>query len=298
MRKAFHLDSRTVSYLDVSSPGKDAFDGAPHTRVVLLLHAYPLAAEMWAPQLAAVPSGWRFIAPDLRGFGSSTPDAESDVGPGSSRIRHQAGGPGPWSVDDYARDARALLDHLQVREAVVCGLSMGGYVAFALFRLSPGRVQGLVLADTRPEPDSPAGRAARRQALEAVDRGGVPALAESMLPRLLGRTSMATRPGVVDAVRRLASAQTPDAVKPATVRLMTRADSTPTLAAIACPSLVVVGDEDDITGPDVARQMHGQIVGAGLAIIGHAGHLSNLEQPEAFNEALDRFLATRFLAGR
>jgi pimeloyl-ACP methyl ester carboxylesterase len=279
MRQDIHLDGRRLSFLDVSNPADAGSHEARRRRgVVLLLHAFPLAAEMWAPQLAAVPSGWRFVAPDLRGFGASSPDAGDDRA---------------WSMDDYARDAIALLDRLEVREAVVCGLSMGGYAAFALLRLAPARVRGLVLADTRPDPDSPALRTAREQAMLTVERDGVPALAEGMLPRLLGRTSTATRPRVVEAVRRLAAAQSPKAVTAALVRLMTRPDSMPLLAALTCPTLIVVGEEDEITGPEVARQMHGQVASASLALVGHAGHLSNLEQPEAFNEALDRFLAER-----
>jgi pimeloyl-ACP methyl ester carboxylesterase len=283
MRQDLHLDGRRLSFLDVSNPADAGSHETPRRRgVVLLLHAFPLAAEMWAPQLAAVPSGWRFVAPDLRGFGASAPDA------GEERA---------WSMDDYARDAIALLDHLDVREPVVCGLSMGGYAAFALLRLAPARVRGLVLADTRPDPDSPDGRAAREQALLTVERDGVRALAEGMLARLLGRTSITTRPRVVEAVRGLAGAQSPEAVAPALHRLMTRPDSTPLLASLTCPTLIVAGEEDEITGPDVARQMHGQVADAGLALIGHAGHLSSLEQPEAFNEALDRFLSERFEGG-
>jgi 3-oxoadipate enol-lactonase len=284
MRHELDLAGRKLSYLEASNPrgggvhaehtqaGADA-----HLPTVLLLHAFPLAADMWRPQLAAVPSGWRFIAPDFRGFGESAPDEESD-----------------FSMDDYANDALALLDQLRIRQAVVCGLSMGGYAAFALFRVAPDRVRGLVLADTRPDADTPAARAGREQSLNLVEREGAAALAENMLPRLLGRTSREARRDVVDVVRRLAAAQPVSAVRPAIVRLMTRPDSMPLLADITCPTLVVAGDEDEITGPDIARQMHGQIANAALAIVGHAGHLSNLEQPEAFNEALDRFLVARF----
>jgi pimeloyl-ACP methyl ester carboxylesterase len=297
MRHQLDLAGRTLSYLDVSSPANHPLrQGQGGLPAVLLLHAFPLAAEMWTPQLASVPSGWRFIAPDLRGFGSSSPDHSESTGAesGSSWIRREPGGAVPWSIDDYARDALALLDHLEIRQAVICGLSMGGYAAFALFRQAPQRVRGLVLADTRPDPDSPSDRAAREESLRVVEREGVAALAESMLPRLLGRTSRETRPAMVHAVRSLATAQPPAAVVPAIVRLMTRPDSTPALAAIGCPTLVVAGEEDEITGPDIARQMHGQVGNAALAVIGHAGHLSSVEQPEAFNEALDRFLAARF----
>jgi 3-oxoadipate enol-lactonase len=281
MRHTFHLDGRLISYLDVAPAA------AHHSGVVLLLHAFPLAAEMWEPQLAHVPDGWHFIAPDLRGFGQSGPDPRASWASPLSGSR--------LAMDDYARDALRLLDHLQVADAVVCGLSMGGYAAFALYRLAPRRVRGLVLADTRPDADSPAGRAAREQMLRKLEEEGVPAVAATMVPRLLGPTSLGSRPAVIDRVTRLAEAQAPDAVGPAIVRLMTRPDSTPLLGAMECPVLVLAGEEDEITGPDLARQMHGQVAGAALGLIGHAGHLSNLEQPGAFNEALDRFLATRFI---
>jgi pimeloyl-ACP methyl ester carboxylesterase len=284
MRHSFQLDGRLVSYLDVANPA-DAAASAPRgadrgrAGAVLLLHAFPLAAEMWHAQLSQVPSGWRFVAPDLRGFGASAPDGgEADA----------------FSIDDYALDALALLDHLDIREAVVCGLSMGGYVAFAICRLAPGRIRGLVLADTRPDADSPAARAGRQGMLDELERDGAARIADSMVSRLLGPTTVAQKPEVVRSVRRLAAAQSAQAVRPAVLRLMTRPDSTPWLASIACPVLVVAGEDDAIAGPDVARQMHDQIPGAELALVGKAGHLSNLERPEAFNAALDRFLATRF----
>ncbi len=279
-RREFQCDGRLISYLDVRGATADE---AP---VLLLVHAFPLAAEMWEPQLAAAPAGWRFVAPDLRGFGRSAPDS-----PQAGRTEG-AGGP---AIEDYARDLLALLDHLRVREAVICGLSMGGYIAFALWRLARERVRGLVLADTRPEADSETARAGREQMLNSLDRDGVAAVADGMLPRLLGRTSTASRPAVVDRVRQLARAQSAPGVGAALVRLKTRPDSTALLATIDRPVLVVVGQEDEITGPDIARQMHGQMPAAELVIVGRAGHLANIEQPDQFNAALDRFLARRFL---
>lgn len=281
MRHDFEHEGRQISYLDVHP-------SAPRpASLVLFLHAFPLAAEMWEPQLAAVPAGWRFVAPDLRGFGHSSPDG--DAGSADPAARNGL------SIDDYARDALALLDHLGARSAVVCGLSMGGYAAFALVRLARERVRGLVLADTRPDPDSPASRAGREQMLQTLQREGAGAVAEAMVPRLLGRTSAASRGTLVERVRRLAGEQSPAAVAAAIVRLMTRPDSLPLLSTFDRPLLVVAGDEDEIAGPDIARQMHGQVDGAELAVLGSAGHLSNMEQPAAFNAALDRFLATRFI---
>jgi 3-oxoadipate enol-lactonase len=272
MRGELQFPDRVVSYLDVSGPG------TPRPKVAVLLHAFPLDATMWQPQLAAVPAGWRFLAPDLRGFGASSAGASA----------------GPPSIDDDARDVLALLDHLGIDRAVIAGLSMGGYAAFAVLRGARGRVAGLVLADTRSAADGESARASRDAMIETLARGGPAAVFERMRPGLLGATTRASRPDVVDRVRRLVLAQSEDGIRRGILTLKSRPDSTPLLAGIACPTLVVVGGEDEITGPDEAWQMHRQIAGAELAVIDGAGHLSNLEQPEAFNAALGRFLSERF----
>jgi 3-oxoadipate enol-lactonase len=229
---------------------------------------------MWQPQLAVVPQGWRFIAPDLRGFG-----------------RSHVGDPTlPATMEGYARDVVGLLDHLGVGKAVIAGLSMGGYVAFALLRLAPERVAGLVLADTRAEADDDGARTSRDRMAETLAQGGAAAVCERMLPGLLGVTTRSSRPEVVERVRQLALTQRPEAIRPAIQSLKSRPDSTPLLGGVGCPTLVVVGDEDEITRVDSVRRMHGRIPGAALAVIERAGHLSNLEQPEAFNAALKGFL--------
>ncbi len=232
---------------------------------------------MWRPQLEAVPAAWRFIAPDLRGFG------QSEVGDPAL----------PASVEGYARDVVWLLDQLGVGTAVIAGLSMGGYVAFALLRLVPERVAGLVLADTRSEADDETARASRDGMADTLARGGAAAVFDRMLPGLLGVTTRSSRPDVVERVRRLALAQRPEAIRSAIQSMKSRLDSTPLLGGVGCPTLVVGGDEDQITSEDSVRRMHGQIPGAALAVIEKAGHLSNLEQPELFTAVLIRFLNRR-----
>jgi 3-oxoadipate enol-lactonase len=271
MRSHFQHDGRSISYLEA------ACGGPSPTRTLVLLHAFPLAADMWAPQLAAVPAGWRVVAPDFRGFGASLPDPTS-VDP---------------IVDDYARDVLALLDHLGLDQVVLGGLSMGGYVAFALMRLAPHRVQGLVLADTRAGADGESARASRAAMLEVLGRGGLAAVFERMQPGLFGRTTMATRPDVVEGIRRLALAQSVAGVGRAIERMRSRPDSATLLASISCPALVVVGEEDQITGLGDAEAMHDRIPGSELTVIARAGHLSNIEQPGEFNAVLARFLAAR-----
>lgn len=272
MRAQFQHHHRLICYLDAAGPGP------LERQTLVLLHAFPLAADMWQRQLGVVPAGWRFVAPDLRGFGESSPGETS----------------APASIDDYAEDVVALLDHLGLDRAVIAGLSMGGYAAFSVLRTAPARVGGLVLADTRAEADGESARASRDAMLETLARGGASAVFERMLPGLLGATTRASRSDVVDLVRKMALSQPEEGIRRGILRLKTRPDATPLLAAIRCPTLVIVGDEDQIVGPDDARQMHLQIAGAELVMIGRDGHLSNLERPDGFNAALARFLAERF----
>jgi pimeloyl-ACP methyl ester carboxylesterase len=240
-----------------------------------MLHAFPLNARMWEGQRSLADTGWRVIAPQLRGFDGGVGD------------------PPAASVDDYAGDVIDLLDALHVKQAVVCGLSMGGYVAFALLRLAARYVQGLVLADTRSQADTNEGVAGRTRLLQLVLDKGPSAVADEMIPKLLGDTTRSTRPAVVELVRSLAVANSADAIAGAIRALMTRPDSTPLLQSIHVPTLVVVGDEDGLTPPSASADMHRAIAGSELLRIPQAGHLSNLEQPELFNAALAAFLTHR-----
>jgi pimeloyl-ACP methyl ester carboxylesterase len=291
MPEQFRVHDRTVTYLD-SAPWPsgvaqrvapvglaDGGQGAGPQNTLVLIHAFPMNADMWEAQLDAVPAGWRYLAPDLRGFGRSDPD--------------QANGTAAPSLDDYARDILALLDHLRVDRAVIAGLSMGGYAAFAVLRLAPMRVRGLVLANTRAEADSEEARKGRTDMLDLLAGGGVAAVVDQMLPRLLGETSHAERPAIVRRVRAFALANSAEGVRGAIVRMMNRRDATPLLPGIQCPTLVIASDEDAVTPADRAREMLAAIPGAQLSTIAGAGHLSNLEQPGDFNLALRHFLSQR-----
>ncbi len=246
--------------------------------VIVFLHAFPLDSEMWRPQLAALPPGWTGLAPDFRGFG----DAPSDVG-GTTRE------PGA-SLDDYAADIVARMDAGGIDSAVFCGCSMGGYTALALLRRHPERVSALVLADTKMTADADAARAGRLAMLEQLDREGAASVADGLVPKLLGPTTIRTRPAVVAAVRAMAARASGAAIGHAVIRLMNRPDSTAVLAAFAGPVLVVVGEEDALTPRADAEAMARVAPAARLAVIPGAGHLSNLEHPAAFNAALSRFL--------
>jgi 3-oxoadipate enol-lactonase len=236
---------------------------------VVLLHAFPLNADMWQPQLEAVPHGWRLIAPDLRGFGGSS-------------------GPPAVSVDDHAEDVLALLRHLNIERAVIGGISIGGYVTFALYRRAAQRFRGVLLADTRADADTADARAGREALQQTVRAKGAAAAAEAMLPKLL-RPRALSDPALApirDRVRELILGASPSGIIDALDALKTRPDSTPTLALITQPTLIIVGQDDQATPPALSEVMHRQIRNATMHIIPDAGHVSNMEQPQAFNAAL------------
>jgi pimeloyl-ACP methyl ester carboxylesterase len=230
---------------------------------------------MWETQLALADDGWRVIAPQLRGF---------DGGDGDSPAT---------SIDDYAGDVVDLLDALHIEEAVFGGLSMGGYIAFAIYRHAPRYFQGLVLADTRSQADTPEGIAGRQRMLQLLEQKGPSGVADDMLPKLLGETTRRTRPDVVERVRALALSSPESAIAGAIRALMTRPDATPLLQTLHMPALVIVGAEDTLTPPSAAQELHRGIAGSELVEIPGAGHLSNLEQPDLFHAALARFLSHR-----
>lgn len=261
-----------LRYVEATPP---AGSGGQPLGTLVLVHAFPINARMFEPQLALAELGWHVIAPQLRGMdgGGQDPDATS--------------------IDDYAGDVIDLLDALHVRNAVIGGVSLGGYVTFGVFRHAPEYFRGMVLADTRPQADTPEGVAGRKKMLELLRARGVETIAGEMLPKLLGDTTRRDRPDVVDRTKALMLANSERGVAGAIAALMTRPDSTPLLSSIRCPALIVVGEEDTLTVPDVSREMQRRIAGAELVIIPKAGHLSNLEAPEPFNAALSAFLRNR-----
>lgn len=248
-----------------------AFDDAGTGVPIVFIHAFPLDRTMWAPQVARLATQARCLTIDLRGFG------ESSATP-------------PFSMDRHADDVAALLDTLQVGRAIVTGLSMGGYVAFALWRRHRDRVRALVLADTRATADTPEGRE-RRQSLIALARSkGSDAVAAQQLDALVGRGTRERHPEIRDRIRGIMSAAPVPGIVGALEAMMARPDSTSTLPTIDVPTLLVVGEEDAITPVAEAQAMQREIAGSRVEVIPGAGHLSNLEQPDAFNAVLEDFL--------
>jgi 3-oxoadipate enol-lactonase len=252
--------------------GELAYDVRGSGPALLLLHAFPLGMAMWDDQVRALSPTFQVVRFDGRGFGGSPP------------------GDGLLTMERIASDGAALLDHLDIPAATVCGVSMGGYAAFAFVRRHPTRLRGLVLADTKAGADSDQARRTRAEQADKVRREGSAAIADAVLPKLVGKTTHEQRPQVVARLRDMILANPPRGIADALAGLAARADSTPMLREIRVPTLVVCGEEDVITPPAEAEAMHAAIPGSTLELLPKAGHLASMETPEAFNRILEAFL--------
>jgi pimeloyl-ACP methyl ester carboxylesterase len=267
--------------------GYDIYGAAESgTQTLVLLHAFPLSREQWREQgqMLAREAGVRVIAPDLRGVGESGL-GESGLPPNTT---------GPVTVEQMADDVRGLLDLLGIATCVLGGLSMGGYVAYAAWRAYPERIRGLILADTRATADSPEARANREATAQLAATQGALAVLERDLPKLLCPLTLRERPDIVAFTQALARVNSGAGVAAVARGLAQRPDASALLPTMTCPALVLVGEQDAITPVDDARGLFARIPDAFLEVIPDAGHLSNLEQPDRFAEAVVRFLDARF----
>lgn len=239
---------------------------------IIFLHAFPLNRTLWAEQEEALSSQFRVITIDLRGHG------ESDA-----PLWH-------YTLDQAADDVRGLLDHLSLQQAVFVGLSMGGYLLFAFYRKYAERVKGMVLADTRPQADSEEGKQARFEMAQVAYKQGGSAVADIMIPKLLSPATIQTKPDLVRRVRMMIEGNQVSGIAGDLMAMAERPDSIPLLKQMTCPAQIIVGELDLPTPPSDAKLMADQIPGAHLAIIPGAAHLSNLEQPGLFNEAVRSFV--------
>jgi 3-oxoadipate enol-lactonase len=270
-REKIAIGRRRIGYLSAETPVHGARQQS--LRTVVFLHAFPLNADMWQPQVVAPPAGWRMIAPDYRGFGESSP-AES----------------AKTTMNDLAGDVIDLLDRLEITESVLAGCSMGGYMAFEAMESAPNYFSGLVLIDTRANADTEEGKANRRKMLDLVDREGSEALATEMTPKLLGASTERERPDLVKHVQQMIRSTDPAAIKMAITAMMNRKDMTTSLSDIKVPTLIITGAEDALIPLSASEHMRVAIKGAELATIPLAGHLPNLEQTTPFDVELQRFL--------
>ena len=237
---------------------------------LVLVHAFPLDSEMFRGQLG-LGEDLRLVSLDLPGFGGSDP--RTDEG----------------RMEALAGAVFEAMDQVGLEQAALCGVSIGGYILLEMWRQQPERISALLLCDTRPEADSEEVAAARGTAIRLVRLGRRDEVVAGLIPRLLAPASM-EQPAIVGAVEEIAARASDAGVVFAQQAMATRADSVELLGHISVPTLVVVGEEDGLTPPEVAREMAGRIPGAKLEILPGAGHLSPLEAPAAFNRAVARFL--------
>jgi 3-oxoadipate enol-lactonase len=257
-----------------------AYDDHGNGPAIVFLHAFPLNRSMWTQQTAVLSRRFRTISIDLRGLG------ESDA---------------PYwrySMEQYARDLRELLAGLGVQKALFVGLSMGGYLEFALYRLYPEMVLGMVLADTRAEADKPELIQWRFNLAQRTAAKGPEAVIEEMLPKLLAPQRYDRDSGLVAQVKAMLSAAPIPGIIGALTAIAERPDSTDLLRTIRIPVLVIVGADDVLTPKSDAERIVKGIEGAVLVVIPDAGHLSNLEQPDRFTAAVESFASTLFSTKR
>lgn len=239
---------------------------------IVLLHPFPAHHEFWTPVAEVLATRYRVILPDLRGHGES------------------AVGEGPATMEKHAADIARVLDDADVDRAPLIGVSIGGYVLFEFWRKRRNRVAALALCNTKAGADGAQAHAGRLEAAnDVLDRGTEPFF-ETMIPRLLGKTTRETRPDRVEGVWRMMRKMSPEDVAQVQRGMAERPDSIETLKTINVPAILITGDEDIMTGVNEAELMHRNIAGSQLRVIAKAGHYSPWEQPEEAARLLGQFL--------
>jgi pimeloyl-ACP methyl ester carboxylesterase len=240
---------------------------------LLCIHGFPLDHTLWDPQVAGLRDVADVLAPDLRGFGSDR------------RIL-----PEVMTMEAFATDLKALLDERGVDRAVLCGLSMGGYIAMAFLELWPERVAGLILCNTRANADTPEGRAARKATAQNAFEKGVDVIARAMAPTLLSEHSKREHPGLMASMEAMIARQRPEAVAAAALGMSERPDRHHVLRSCTVPVLVITGSHDALMPLPTSQAMADALPNGRLVILEQTGHLSNLEATEAFNGTVREFV--------
>jgi 3-oxoadipate enol-lactonase len=239
---------------------------------VVLLHPFPCHHEFWRPVAVALDSRYRLILPDLRGHG------ESEIGDG------------PALMQKHANDVSRVLDAAGVGKAAFIGCSIGGYILFELWRRFRQRVTSLVLCDTRPQADTPEGRANRLKSADAVLEVGTEPFLETMIPKLMGRTTVSSRPDLVAGARALMRKMSAEDISLVLRGMAERPDSIADLKTINVPTMIVIGEEDVLTPLSDGELMRQNIASSQLNVIPKEGHYSPWEQPKAVGEILGQFV--------
>jgi pimeloyl-ACP methyl ester carboxylesterase len=246
--------------------------GKPQGLPVAFIHGFPFNHEMWKPQLAALPNDVRIILYDVRGHGAS------DVGDGQ------------FTIELFVEDLIALLDHLVIKKVVLCGLSMGGYIALRAFEKYPGRISGLILCDTKSESDTNDAKIKRAVTMKAIKESDADTFAENFVRSIFWEKTFDKNPDIIEAAKQMIRKNSPIGICGTLLALASRTDTTQVLTSINVPTCIIAGEYDKLAPPSSAQAMHKTIVGSELHILSNAGHMSNLENSKKFNEILIAFL--------
>ncbi|HCA82114.1 MAG TPA: alpha/beta hydrolase [Bacteroidetes bacterium] len=246
--------------------------GLPQGVPIVFIHGFPFNHMMWDPQMKALPNHYRAITYDIRGHGES------------------AVGDGQYSLEFFVDDLLGLLDHLVIDKAILCGLSMGGYIALRAYERFPERIRALVLCDTKSEGDANEARVKRAGTVRSVKTAGVAQFAEDFAKLVFAPQSFQTHPDAVEAIKIAIRENSPIGISGAALALGMRTDTTAVLPRIKVPTLLLVGEHDALTPPAASEALQRQIPNAELHVIPAAGHMSNLENPGEFNRHLIDFL--------
>lgn len=257
------IDGAEIYYLDMGDRSAPA---------IVLIHGFPFSHAMWNPQIEFLKNHFRVIAYDIRGHG------KSDVGDGQ------------YSLELFVDDLIALLDHLQLEKVVLSGLSMGGYIALRAIERNPERFRALILCDTTSNSDSNEAKLRRAASIKTVKRAGVVPYAQEFLKAVLTPQNVQNKPDLVRAVLSMIESNSSVGICGTLLALAGRTETTPSLPKIQVPTLILVGEQDKITPPELSEKMHALIKNSKLQILPNAAHLSNLEKPEEFNDHILDFL--------
>ena len=239
---------------------------------VVFIHGFPFSHRMWEPQIRELPNDIHAIAYDVRGHGSS------DVGDGQ------------FTVELFVDDLIAFLDHLSIEKAVLCSLSMGGYIALRAIERHPNRIKGLVLCDTKSGPDTNEEKIKRTGSIKTMKSEGVSKFAENFVKAIFWPKTFEINPGTVEFIKELIRANSTIGICGTLLALASRTDTTQSLSSINVPTCIITGEYDLLTPPSCAQGMHKAIGGSELHILPNSAHMSNLENTKDFNENLAAFL--------
>lgn len=244
---------------------------------VIFLHGFPFNSSMWQPQTEAFENRYNIFTPDLRG--------------------HLNGptGPGPWMIEHFVDDIKALINQNDLKRVIICGLSMGGYVALNFAQKYPEYLAGLVLCDTQAGADTNDIKDKRYAFVQRIQKEGLLGFAQEFSRNALSETTLLEKPEIQKKVIAMICNNIPTNMAMVAGALASRRDCTLYLNKISCPTLVLVGAEDKVTGVDVNMNLSGEIMNSDFKIIESAGHLSNMEQPETFNRYLDEFILQKIV---